>query len=141
MWGASYGSTTAATYAMFCVARHEQVGKEAYRDVVIATADAYLNSSPEEDVDVWPMSFAHAVTIELAAYRWTKHEVYLQRARRFARMAVEIFWQDNPLPRASFKTGHYEAITGADSLALSLLELHAVLNGLKINVPSNTIDR
>jgi hypothetical protein len=141
MWAASYGSTTAATYAMFCVARHQQDGKEAYRDVVIATADAYLNSLPEEDVDVWPMSFAHAISIELAAYRWTGRETYLQRGCCFARMAVQTFWQDNPLPRASFKTGHYETITGADSLALSVLELHAVLNGLKINVPSNTIDR
>jgi hypothetical protein len=37
-------------------------------------------------------------------------------------MAVDIFWQDNPLPRASMKTGHYEAITGGDSLALALLD-------------------
>jgi hypothetical protein len=56
-------------------------------------------------------------------------------------MAVEIFWQDSPLPRASFKTGHYETITGADSLALALLEVHAVTTNLDAVIPANTIDR
>ena len=56
-------------------------------------------------------------------------------------MAVEIFFEDNPLPRASFKTGHYETITGGDSLALALLEVHAATHHLKIAIPANTIDR
>jgi hypothetical protein len=56
-------------------------------------------------------------------------------------MAVELFWQDKPLPRASKQTGHYETITGADSLALALLEVHAALHGLTNRIPSNTIDR
>jgi hypothetical protein len=56
-------------------------------------------------------------------------------------MAVELFWQDNPLPRASLKTGHYETITGGDSLALALLDVHAAMHGLKQRIPSNTIDR
>jgi len=141
MWEASYGSGTVASYAMFCLARHEQNGKEGYRDAVIATADAYLNSVPEEDVDVWPMAFAHAISAELAAYRWTKRRAYLEQACKLGRMAVHMFWQDNPLPRASFKTGHYETITGADSLALALLEVHAITHGLTVTIPSNTIDR
>lgn len=141
MWEARYGSPTAATSAMFHVARYRQCGKKAYRDAVIETADAYLDSMPEEDVDVWPMSCAHAISLELAAYRWTKREDYLACARELAKMAVDMFWQDNPLPRASFKTGHYETITGADSLALALLELHAISNNLTTPIPSNTIDR
>ena len=56
-------------------------------------------------------------------------------------MAVEMFWQDSPLPRASLKTDHYETITGADSLALALLEVHAAMNNLDIRIPQNTIDR
>jgi len=141
MWEARYSSATAASSAMFCIARYEQVPTDAYRDDVIATADAYLNSLLEEDVDVWPMSFAHAISVELAAFRWTKRTVYLARASELARMAVAVFWQDSPLPRASLKTGHYETITGADSLALALLELHSVIHDLNINVPFNTIDR
>ena len=46
-----------------------------------------------------------------------------------------MFWQDNPLPRASLKTGHYETITGADSLALALLEVHAATHGLTNRIP------
>jgi uncharacterized protein YyaL (SSP411 family) len=92
-------------------------------------------------VDAWPQSFAHVISTEVAAYRLTKNPVYLDEARRFARMAVEIFWQDNPLPRASKQTGHYEAITGGDSLALALLEVHASAHGLTNRIPSNTIDR
>ena len=141
MWEAKYGSPTASTSAMFHVARHQQCGKKAHRDAVIETADAYLDSRPEEDVDVWPMSLAHAISLELAAYRWTKQGVYLDCARELGTTAVDMFWQDKPLPRASFKTGHYETITGADSLALALLELHAVVNDLKIPILSNTIDR
>jgi len=141
MWQAGYASGTRASSAMFCLARYEQVGKQAYRDAVIATADAYVSSVPEEDLDVWPMSFAHAISAQVAAYRWTRREIYLQQALRLARMAVDIFWQDNPLPRASFKTGHYETITGADSLALALLEVHAATHRLTTTIPSNTIDR
>jgi hypothetical protein len=39
------------------------------------------------------------------------------------------------------QTGHYETITGGDSLALALLEAHAASVGLTNKVPSNTIDR
>ncbi|HEY2953363.1 MAG TPA: hypothetical protein VGK40_12310 [Verrucomicrobiae bacterium] len=140
-WQTGYSAGTLASSAMFCLARHEQTGQPAYRDLLIGFADAYLNSRPEEDVDAWPMSFAHAISTEVAAYRFTKRPAYLEQARRFARMAVEIFWQDNPLPRASMKTGHYETITGADSLALALLEVHAADHGLTNRIPSNTIDR
>jgi hypothetical protein len=52
-----------------------------------------------------------------------------------------MFWQDSPLPRASLKTGHYETITGADSLALALLEVQAIAGGLTVALPLNTIDR
>ena len=67
------------------------------------------------------MSFGHVISTEVAAYRLTKRPLYLEAAQRLAHVAVDIFWQDNPLPRASLQTGHYETITGADSLALALL--------------------
>jgi hypothetical protein len=92
-------------------------------------------------VDAWPQSFAHVISTQVAAHRLTKKAVFLDQAREFAGMAVDVFWQDNPLPRASKHTGHYEAITGADSLALALLEVHAATHGLTNRMPSNTIDR
>ena len=67
--------------------------------------------------------------------------IAFDEARRLAMMAVDLFWQESPLPRASMQTGHYETITGADSLALALLEVHAAVRGLDIQLPLNTIDR
>jgi hypothetical protein len=140
-WQTGYASGTLASWAMLCLGRYEQTAKEPFRDALVEMADAYLNSQPEEDVDAWPMPVGHAISTQVAAHRLTRKPVYLDQARRFARMAVELFWQDNPLPRASLKTGHYEAITGADSLALALLEVHAAEHGLTNSIPSNTIDR
>ena len=140
-WQTGYGAGTLAGEAMFCLARHEQTRNPAYRDLLIAMADLYQGSRHEEDVDAWPMSFAHAISTQVAAWRFTRRPAYLDQACQFARMAVEIFWQDNPLPRASMKTGHYETITGADSLAVALLEVHAATHGLTNRIPSNTIDR
>ncbi|MHC4642957.1 MAG: hypothetical protein ACYS32_15050, partial [Planctomycetota bacterium] len=140
-WQAGYASGATAGWAMFGLARYQQVQKKALKDLVIAVADAYVDSLPDEDVDVWPMSFGHIISAQVAAYKFTSNPVYLEQACRFARMAVEMFWQDNPLPKASFKTGHYETITGADSLALALLEVHAATSNLSVNIPPNTIDR
>jgi len=140
-WQAAYASGVTADWAMFGLARYEQVEKKPFCDLVIAVADAYVDALPDEDVDVWPMSFSHVISAQVAAYRFTNQSVYLEEARRFAQMAVDVYFQDNPLPRASFKTDHYETITGADSLALSLLEVHAATNNLKVTIPLNTIDR
>jgi hypothetical protein len=140
-WQAGYSAGITADWAMFALARYQQIHKKPFHDLVIAVADAYVDALPQEDVDVWPMSLAHIISAEVAAYRLTNKPVYLEQACRFARMAVELFWQDKPLPRASLKTGHYETITGADSLALSLLEVHAATNNLKLDIPLNTIDR
>jgi hypothetical protein len=68
--------------------------------------------------------------------------VYLECARKFGDLAVEKFWGTNALPRASLKTDHYETITGADTLALALVELHLnVLHITAVRCPPNTIDR
>jgi hypothetical protein len=140
-WQNGYSAGTLANQAMFCLARYEQTTYSAYRELLIAIADAYRGSRPDEDVDAWPQSFAHAISTQVVAHRFTRKPAYLEEARRFAQMAVEIFWQDNPLPRASMQTGHYETITGCDSLALALLEVYAATHGLTNRIPSNTIDR
>jgi len=140
-WQNGYSASPLATSAMFCLERFEQTGKPAFREALIAIADQYRDAQPEEDVDVWPMAFAHVTSAQVAAYRYTGRAVYLDQARRFAERAVRMFWQDHPLPRASLKTGHYETITGADSLALALLEVHAATHGLTNKIPLNTTDR
>lgn len=140
-WEAGYGTGVTADWAMFALARFEQTGKSDFRDIVVAVADAYLDALPAEDIDVWPMSLAHIISAQVAAYRFTRDLVYLEQACRFGQMAVEMFWQDSPLPRASLKTDHYETITGADSLALALLDVHVESNNLDVDIPDNTIDR
>jgi hypothetical protein len=141
LWQTGYSAGTLAGEAMFCLARFEQIQSPAYRTLLVGIANRYVDKLPGEDVDVWPMSFAHVISTEVAAHRLTGQTSYLQEARRFARLAVDLFWQDRPLPRASLKTGHYETITGCDSLALALLDVHAATHGLVQKIPSNTIDR
>lgn len=140
-WQAGYSSGVAADWAMFGIARNEQTKSTAFRDLVVVVAHAYVDALPDEDIDVWPMSFSHVISAQVAAYRLTGDAVYLEQARRFARVAVDQYFQDSPLPRASFKTDHYETITGGDSLALALLEVHAAAENFKQTVPLNTIDR
>lgn len=109
---------------MMCVSRYEKTGKIAYRDLIIAAADAYINSLPTDDSDAWPMTFGHVIRLELAAFRTTAHEKYYERAIGQGKIAVENFFVDSPLPRASLKTSRYESITAADTLVLDLTELH-----------------
>lgn len=142
LWDARYGGATTAGIGMMCVSRYENGGRVAYRDLITAAADLYRDSLPGEDSDVWPMTFGHAVSLELAAWRATARPAYLQRARELGQAAIDRFWQDSPLPRASMSTGHYETITGADTLALALVELHlSLLHITAVRCPPNTIDR
>ena len=142
LWDAKYGAFTTAAIAMMCVSRYENTGKVGYRDLIIKAADAYLNTLPDEDTDAWPMTFGHAISLELAAFRATARDIYHKRAFKLGEIAIEKFFGDNPLPRAGLKTDHYESITGADTLALALTELHlTTLHITAVRAPVNTIDR
>ena len=125
-----------------CVSRYENTGRIEYRDLIVAAANAYLDSLPGDGTDAWPSTFGHAVTLELAAFRVTAGEKYYRRAFRLGEIAVERFFGESPLPRASLETDHYESATGADTLVLALTELHlAVLHITAVRAPANTIDR
>jgi hypothetical protein len=115
---------TTAQMGVMCVSRYDNTGKTGYRDLIFAAADAYLDSMPRDDEDAWPLTFGHAISLEVAAWRHSANSKYMERARQLGEFALEKFWGTNALPRASLKTGHYESITGADTLALALLELH-----------------
>ena len=99
------------------------------------------NSSPA-DADTWPLTYGHVISLQVAAWRHTARVVHLEAARRFADAAVAKFFDGSPLPRASVKSDHYESITGADTLALALVELHLnILAITAVRSPANTIDR
>ena len=141
-WDAHYGNATTAMIAMMCVSRYENSGQVGYRPLIATAADAYLDSNLEEGADAWPMTFGHAISLELAAWRSTAKRKYLDRARELGLPAIALFFQDRALPRASMKTGHYETITGCDTLALALVEVHlASLHITAVTAPDNTIDR
>jgi hypothetical protein len=142
VWEAAYGTGTTAMLGMMCVARYEATGRAAYRPLIQSAADVYLHSLPAEDTDPWPMTFGHAISLQLAAWRETARPAYLERARELGNLAVARYWQDRALPRASVKCGHYETITGADTLALALADLHlSILHITAVACPANTLDR
>ncbi len=142
LWQAVYGRDTTARVAVMCVSRYENTGRIEYRDLIVAAANAYLDSLPGDGTDAWPGTFGHAITLELAAFRVTAREKYYRRAFRLGEIAVERFFGQSPLPRASLETDHYESTTGADTLVLALTELHLTARHITaVRAPANTIDR
>ncbi len=141
LWMLGAARATTAQVGMMCVSRYENGGNKDFLPLITAAADQYLDSLPPSDVDVWPMTLGHAISLELASWRHTAKPEYLARARKLGEWSVEKFWGTNALPRASLKSDHYETVTGADSLALALMELHLnILHITAVRCPSNTID-
>jgi hypothetical protein len=117
-----------------------------YRNRVLQMADVFMAGAPPRDYAYgWAVTYGGAIENCLWAHELTGEERYLQRARVFAELAVEMFWTgSSPVPRASQTLAHYEAAAGVDSLALAMLHLHVVEQGItsvpKIRV-ENTDDR
>jgi hypothetical protein len=142
LWDAKYGSFTTAAVATMCVSRYHNTGSAKYRDLIVTAADAYMDSMPADGVDAWPMTFGHAISLELAAFAATAQKKYHERAFKLGESTVRRFFDNSVLPRASLKTDHYESITGADTLVLALVELHlGTLHITAVRAPANTIDR
>ena len=123
IWATSYGNATDAQIAMLCYLRYEQVGLKGYRELIIETADRYLISDPDTTIALYPGALADAIALILSTYKMTGDNKYFERADDFGRMVVDIFFDGSPLPRASSKHGHYEAITRGDTLVMDLLLL------------------
>jgi len=141
IWSDTGGQATTAMVGLLCAARHAQAPREEYRRLILAAAAAYADRRPDPAQDTWPLVAGQVISLELTAHRLSGDGAFLDRARQRAAEAVRMFWQDRPLPRASAKTDHYETLTGADSLALALLEAATADTPAAALVPSNTIDR
>ena len=138
-WGKPW--TTTARIGMMCVSRYENTGNVAYRDLIHAAADAYFDTDPSKVEQVWPITVGHAISLQLAAWRSTAQQRYLDRARYFGDYALKAFF-DAPLPRSDTKGDQYRSIAGTDTLALALVELHLNILGITaVRCPPNTIDR
>jgi len=123
-WATRYGSYTDAQVAILCSLRYRQVKLAGYRKLILDTAARYLTSQPDAGRPVYPGALGDAVWLMLTAHDLTGQAKYLARADRFATLAVGMFLDsDSPLPKASTKNNHYEAITRADTLMMALLKL------------------
>ena len=103
--------------------------KAGYRELILASAGRYLKSTPDLEQTVYPGPLGDVIFHMLASHEITGEERYLDAADRFAQLAVEHFLGgDCPLPKASSRHAHYEAITRGDTLMMALLELWRVKN-------------
>jgi uncharacterized protein YyaL (SSP411 family) len=142
LWRTPADGRTTARVAMMCVGRYENGGSLKYREMIRTAADAYRRAPPPDGDDVWPMTFGHAISLQLAAWRSTSDQAYLDHARKLADVALARFWSDGPLPRSAASAALYDTATGADTLALALVELHlSILHITAVRPPPNTIDR
>ena len=117
-----------SAYALWMLDRYEQTGDQEYRRLVLAAARAYLDSAPSRSKAIVPRALADAVTLMLRAYRLTGEMRFLERAATFGNMAGSMFMTEtSPLPKATSKNDHYEAITGGDDLMLAFMNLHVAL--------------
>ena len=133
-WETGYGESTDAQVGMLCLQRWQQVKLDGYRKLFLAAAQRYLHSDPDTKITLYPGALADAVAVLLAAYRLTGEKQYINRANAFAATATSLFFKDCPLPRASSKHDHYEAITRGDSLAMTLLDLWAIEGQPKLDL-------
>ena len=136
IWATGYGHGTHAARAICCHARYEQLAAghlglaAKYRALVLAAAEQYLSATPDVDELQKPGALAHAVDLMLHAYGMTQEERCLDRAGHFARVGIALFLDDGlPLPKATNRHAHYEAITGGPAFLHGLLRLALARDG------------
>lgn len=123
MWATSYGKPTDAQVAMLCYMRYQQVKTDGLRHLVLQAAGRYVANDPDREMGLHPKTIGQVISLMLAAHEITGEKKYLDRAQHFGQMSVRLFLSDGPLPGATVKYTHYEAISGADTLMMALLDL------------------
>ena len=149
-----------AAVANLCFERFQQTNKRGYHDLVLKTAKGYLGADPVVssvglpnvltralewviggEASVYPRMMGQVIKLMLNAYELTGDRKYLNRADHFALWSIQIFVDDSPLPRASHRNDHYEAVTGGDAMMMAILELWAVKAGRRDEVELVWVDR
>jgi rhamnogalacturonyl hydrolase YesR len=128
LWSAGYGGSGGEIAGQACVRmlRWRQTRSPHYQRAVLAAADRYLGRTIDRSFPVHPGTAGNVLLLLLYAHELSGAKRYLDGAERLAAEAIELFLDDGcPLPRASHVHGHYEAVTGADTLMMALLELWA----------------
>ena len=128
LWETGYGDQTTAAIANLCLLRYQQVCTDGYKQLAVNAAYRYLDSEPLIEFPVYPGTLGDVIHLMLGAYKITGEEKCLHRANHFACQAIGLFLDGSPLPSATNKHDHYEAITRADTLMMALLELWIIEN-------------
>lgn len=147
-WGMGYGIKTTSMYGLLAYSRQEQLEKgekaDAYRRMVIQAAKAYQSILPDpKNADIWAVEYGMAILLEIAAYRMSNDNSYLETAQKLADEAISVFWKDGQyaVPQASSLTNYYDCISGPDTLILALLALHEHTSGIQPLVEISDINR
>jgi hypothetical protein len=117
--------------ANLCMIRYRQGKAAGYRKLVLDAAGLYLDDEPEVKFALHPATSGQLIYLMVNVYDLTGDRRYLDRADYFAHRAIELFMDEpSPLPKATSKHGHYEAVTGADTLMMAMLRLWAAKKSL-----------
>lgn len=134
MWSSGYGGSNSISSANNCLDRYRQTGIEKYKELFMITAEAYYKADPPEAKVLFPKNYSGAIGIMRKAYQLTGEQRFLDKAVDYAERSIKaVMDTSSPLPKASNKSQHYEAITGANGLMSSLLGLWEDLNEKRKN--------
>ena len=132
MWSAGYSASRNTSAANNCYSRYLQTGVKEYLDLFMKSAEAYNLSNPPPSKTIYPNNYSGAISMMRRAYKETGDKKYMDRAKELIDLSLEVLMDEtSPLPRASNKSDHYEAITGADGLMNNVLSLWLYLNDMK----------
>lgn len=135
LWATGYGDATDATIGNLCMLRWRQVKLDGYKRLVVDAAKRYLTAEPNIEFPIYPGTLGDVIFLLLSAHELTGDATFLDRADVMADRAIAMFFESGcPLPKASSKHDHYEAITRADTLAMALLKLWGVRNKPALDV-------
>jgi hypothetical protein len=117
------------------IARYQQTNDAGYKKLLLASANNYLTSEPDESLkenpvkkgerapDIEAGSIGNVIVLLNAAFKMTHEDKYLARAEWYSAWAVKKFWPDaSPLPRASVRENIYSAASRCDTLAMAMLQ-------------------
>ena len=140
-WGSDYGAAayTDARHALLCGQRYRQSALPRYRELLLATADRYLDAEPPAGETLTPKTLAPVLGLLNTAFRCSGDAKYLARSEHFADLALRKFFRPGcPLPCATERcaeTPYYVAESHPGSLMLMLLDLGLLKSGKTNDVP------
>lgn len=131
MWSSGYGAGNTIGQANSCLDRYYQTGIEEYKELFLITAEAYYHAEIPEAKILYPKNYSGIIGMMRKACKITGERRFLDKALEYADRSVTAIMDDSsPLPKASNKDEHFEAITGANGFMSSLLGLWKDLNAL-----------